>query len=66
MRTDTETTILRTPGMLFQTREDGRISNLYAIKTVNKTPNDLPLRLELMNVEGRDRADRSYDGPEGR
>lgn len=52
MRTDTETTILRTPGMLYQTREDGRISNLYAIKTVNKTPNDLPLRLELMNVKG--------------
>ncbi len=52
MRTDTETTILRTPGMLYQTREDGRISNLYAIKTVNKTPYDLPLRLELMNVEG--------------
>ena len=52
MRTDTDTTILRTPGMLYQTREDGRISNLYAIKTVNKTPNDMPLRLELMNVKG--------------
>ncbi|MEZ4738311.1 MAG: cytochrome c oxidase accessory protein CcoG [Flavobacteriales bacterium] len=52
MRTDTETTILRTPGMLFQTRPDGRISNLYTIKTVNKTPRDLPLHLELMNVEG--------------
>ena len=52
MRTDTDTTILRTPGMLYQTREDGRISNLYAIKTVNKTPNDMPLRLELMNVTG--------------
>jgi cytochrome c oxidase accessory protein FixG len=52
MRTDTDTTILRTPGMLYQTRPDGRISNLYAIKTVNKTPNDLPLRLELMNVKG--------------
>jgi len=52
LRTDTETTLLRTPGMLFQTRPDGRISNLYAIKTVNKTPYDMPIRLELMNVTG--------------
>ena len=52
LRTDTETTILRTPGILFQTRPDGRISNLYAIKTVNKTPHDLNLRYELLNVDG--------------
>lgn len=52
MRTDTETTLLRTPGMLFQTQPDGRISNLYAIKTMNKTHHDLPIRLELMNVQG--------------
>lgn len=52
IRSDTETTILRTPGMLFQTRPDGRISNLYAIKTVNKTPNDMPLRLEVLDREG--------------
>jgi polyferredoxin len=52
LRTDTETTLLRTPGMLFQTRPDGRISNLYAIKTVNKTPYDMPIRLELMNLTG--------------
>ena len=52
LRTDTETTILRTPGILFQTRPDGRISNLYAIKTVNKTPHDINLRYELLNVEG--------------
>ena len=35
LRTDTETTVLRTPGMLFQTRPNGRISNLYAIKMLN-------------------------------
>jgi len=52
IRSDTETTILRTPGMLFQTRPDGRISNLYAIKTVNKTPNDMPLHLEVLDREG--------------
>jgi len=52
LRTDTETTMLRTPGMLFQTQADGRISNLYTMKTMNKTPHDLPIRLELMNVQG--------------
>ncbi|MBK8339728.1 MAG: cytochrome c oxidase accessory protein CcoG [Flavobacteriales bacterium] len=52
MRTDTETTVLRTPGMLFQTRPDGSISNLYTFKTVNKTHHDLPIRMELMNVRG--------------
>ncbi|MCB0764559.1 MAG: cytochrome c oxidase accessory protein CcoG, partial [Flavobacteriales bacterium] len=41
-----------TPGMLFQERPDGRISNLYTVKTVNKTPYDLPLRFELLNVKG--------------
>ncbi|MDX1684708.1 MAG: cytochrome c oxidase accessory protein CcoG [Saprospiraceae bacterium] len=36
-RSDVETLILRTPGMLFQTEEDGRISNLYNYQIINKT-----------------------------
>ena len=52
MRTDTDTTVLRTPGMLFQKQADGRFSNLYAFKTVNKTHHDLSLRMVLMNVQG--------------
>jgi cytochrome c oxidase accessory protein FixG len=52
LRTDTESTVLRTPGMLFQTQQDGRISNLYSIKVVNKTPYEMPIRFELMNKEG--------------
>ncbi len=52
LRSDTDSTLLRTPGMLFQERPDGRISNLYAIKTVNKTQNDLPLRVELLEKTG--------------
>ncbi len=36
-RTDVEATLLRTPGMLFQKTEDGRISNLYNYQIVNKT-----------------------------
>ncbi len=52
MRSDVDGTLLRTPGMLFQKRPDGRVSNLYALKAVNKTQRTLPLRLELMNLEG--------------
>lgn len=46
-RTDVETTILRTPGILYQTQEDGRISNLYNMKIINKTNNDMELDIKL-------------------
>lgn len=52
LRTDTDSTVLRTPGLLFQQRPDGRISNLYTIKTVNKTDRDLTLRLALLDLDG--------------
>jgi cytochrome c oxidase accessory protein FixG len=42
-RTDVEATILRVPGMLYQTNEDGSISNLYNYKIINKTNDDLNL-----------------------
>jgi cytochrome c oxidase accessory protein FixG len=51
-RTDVEATVLRTPGMLYQTQEDGRISNLYQYRLVNKTMHDMPIRLELMDGNG--------------
>jgi len=51
-RSETRTTFLRTPGILFQERPDGTVSNLYALKVANKTPRELPLRFEVLNVEG--------------
>lgn len=51
-RTDVEATVLRTPGTLFQTQEDGRISNLYQYRLVNKTVHDMPIRIELIDVNG--------------
>ena len=45
LRSDTETTILRTPGMTYQERDDGTISNLYNVKVINKTNNDLTITL---------------------
>lgn len=52
IRTDVDTTILRTPGMMFQEREDGTISNLYQLKMVNKTNKDLQVQLKLESPEG--------------
>ncbi len=49
MRSDVETTVLRTPGMTYQEREDGKISNLYNVKVINKTNNELPVNLEVLD-----------------
>jgi hypothetical protein len=38
--------------MLFQKQPDGRISNLYNYKIVNKTTEDFPVQLKLENIKG--------------
>ncbi|OFY85405.1 MAG: cytochrome c oxidase accessory protein CcoG [Bacteroidetes bacterium RIFCSPLOWO2_12_FULL_35_15] len=45
-RTDVETTIFRTPGMLYQEQPNNRISNLYNIKIINKTRDFKPVKLQ--------------------
>ncbi len=52
-RTDIETTILRTPGLLYQENADSTLSNVYNIKVVNKTHNTVPLEIRLISHEGR-------------
>lgn len=51
-RTEVETTLLRTPGMLFQEREGGKITNLYNYKIINKTNEAFPITFKLENREG--------------
>lgn len=51
-RSDFELTILRTPGLLYQEQPGGKISNLYDMKLVNKTFNDLPAELKLRDING--------------
>lgn len=51
-RSDAETTVMRTPGMLYQEQPNNRISNLYNIKLVNKTHNLLPVILKLESLKG--------------
>ena len=52
LRSDVETTVLRTPGQMYQQLTDGTISNLYNIQIVNKTFNDLPLHVDLVSPAG--------------
>lgn len=51
-RSQMQTTLLRAPGALFQQMPNGRISNLYLLKLINKTPRELPVQLKLENLEG--------------
>jgi cytochrome c oxidase accessory protein FixG len=51
-RSDVESTVLRNPGTLFQRQDDGRISNLYQYRVVNKTSRDMPVHFELLDARG--------------
>lgn len=53
LRSDLETTILREPGTLYQELPDNRYSNIYDIKVINKTFDDIDdYELELISPEG--------------
>jgi len=51
-RTEVETTLLRTPGMLYQKRGEDKISNLYNYKIINKTAEGFPVAFRLENAMG--------------
>jgi cytochrome c oxidase accessory protein FixG len=51
-RSNIETTVLRTPGMLFQKMDENHISNLYNIELVNKTFHDIPVELKIKEPAG--------------
>ncbi len=51
-RTDLDARLMRTAGMTYTTLPDGRISNLYNLKLVNKTHKDIPFILQLENMKG--------------
>lgn len=48
-----ETTILRTPGLLFQENSDNSISNVYNIKIVNKTHDEMSLEIKVLSHNGK-------------
>lgn len=51
-RNPVEATIMRSQGTLFQDMGEGKIANLYDIKLINKTSQDLPLELRLLSLNG--------------
>ena len=51
-RPDVETTILRTPGMLYQDQGNNKYSNLYNFKIINKTRNTLPITFKIISHVG--------------
>lgn len=52
-RPSVETTILRTPGLLFQENSDNSISNVYNIKIVNKTHDEMSLEIKVLSHNGK-------------
>lgn len=52
-RKDVDATVIRTAGMLYQERGTDSISNLYNIRMVNKTTQDLNIEIRLVNGQGR-------------
>jgi hypothetical protein len=51
-RSDVETTLLRAQGALFQQMPDGRFSNLYTLRVLNKTSHPMPIELRLDQPPG--------------
>lgn len=47
MRSDIETSVLRTPGISYQQLPDNKISNLYNIKLINKTNKQIQVHLKI-------------------
>jgi len=52
IRSDIETTVLRTPGLLYQKIDEQHISNVFSIEMVNKTFNDVPVELRIIEPAG--------------
>ncbi|MBE0673122.1 MAG: cytochrome c oxidase accessory protein CcoG, partial [Bacteroidales bacterium] len=52
LRGSLEATILRTPGISYQEREGGLISNLYNVKVVNKSNKAMDLGFTLQGIPG--------------
>jgi hypothetical protein len=50
-REQIEATILRQPGLLYQDREDGEISNLYDFKVINKSTETMDVDIRLLEPE---------------
>ena len=53
-RSDISASVKRAAGMTYQRTEDDRLSNIYNVKIINKTFEEIELSLEVSGVEGID------------
>jgi len=51
-RSDVETSMLRTPGTLYQSLEENKVSNLYTIKMINKTSTEIAVHVKVLSGKG--------------
>lgn len=51
-RSDVETSMLRTPGTLYQSLEEDKVSNLYTIKMINKTTSEIAVQVKVLSGKG--------------
>jgi len=51
-RTPVETSVLRTPGLLYQSLDNGVIQNLYSLQIVNKSSEERQISLHLQEING--------------
>ncbi len=52
LRSQVEAVILKTPGMTYQEREGDILTNLYNVKLINKTHDEIDCTFELLSPEG--------------
>ncbi len=52
VRGEVETSVLRSRGQMFTVMNDGRISNLYKYKIVNKTNEEVPIHFNMLDIKG--------------
>ncbi len=51
-RSDFDATVIRAKGMLYQEQPQDKVSNLFTVKLVNKTRDELPVNLKIENFPG--------------
>jgi cytochrome c oxidase accessory protein FixG len=52
-RSAVDATVLRASGQLFQERPDNTITNLYNVKVINKTSQDMPITFKIETGDGK-------------
>jgi cytochrome c oxidase accessory protein FixG len=52
-RSDVDASILKTPGQQYQKRDNNMVSNLYNYKIINKTFEDIPAEIKLIDGSGK-------------